>query len=333
MTVVFKKRDPLPSKDQRLVTGRGILGWTALFSLVLFLRNPELTLRAMSDALRLCAHSLIPALFPCMVLSEVIVGSDAARVLGRLLRRPMDLLFGVSQTGASAVFLGFLCGFPVGVRSVLSLYQRGCLDQKEAERLLSFCNAPSPAFLVSTVGVSLFGSRSFGWRLYGITLLSALITGILSRPSSRHPSKKRKGSSPLPLHRSPRDGRGLSLLSQAVQSSALSMMKLCAFVVFFSTFVKAIESLLSHGAISPLWLALLLGLWEMTGGVVRSATLPVHSHMVCAALIGWSGVSVHLQTVGLCDESSLSLRPYFFGRLLQALLNPLLLFLTEAAIG
>ena len=48
---------------------------------------------------------------------------------------------------------------------------------------------------------------------------------------------------------------------------------------------------------------------------------------ICAALVGWSGFSVHLQMIGLCDGVSLSFRPYFLARLLQGILNFILVFL------
>ena len=175
MTEPLAKAKKEQKASPSLSKGSLLLGFSALFSLLLFLRNAELATGAMSDALRLCATTLIPSLFPFLVLSEVVVNTGAGVPLGRLLYRPFRRLFGVSESGSCAVLLGLLCGFPVGTRCVLSLYRQGAIGRREAEHLLTFCNTPSSAFLISTVGYSLFHSRSFGYLLLGTTLLSAVV--------------------------------------------------------------------------------------------------------------------------------------------------------------
>ena len=329
MTEPLAKAKKEQKASPSLSKGSLLLGFSALFSLLLFLRNAELATGAMSDALRLCATTLIPSLFPFLVLSEVVVNTGAGVPLGRLLRRPFRRLFGVSESGACAVLLGLLCGFPVGTRCVLSLYRQGAIGRREAEHLLTFCNTPSSAFLISTVGYSLFHSRSFGYLLLGSTLLSAVVVGILGNLI-----KKKKGDTspmesvaPSPMGAPPRQEKVSVILSAAIQTSALSMLKICAFVVFFSTVAAALSAILSRLSISSPLLALLLGLWEMTGGVRRSAALSFYPREICAALVGWSGFSVHLQMIGLCDGVSLSFRPYFLARLLQGILNFILVFL------
>lgn len=322
-SVKTKKATALPL----LPMGSLLLGFCALFSLLLLLRNAELAIRSMSDALRLCASSLIPSLFPFMVLSEVIVHTGAGIPLGKVFRRPFHFLFGVNESGACAILLGLLCGFPVGTRCVLSLYRNGAISRSDAEYLLSFCNTPSSAFLVSTVGYSLFHSRSFGYLLLCCTLLSAIVTGILGnllRKKGSASDMRFPNSSQPP---SPERERVSVILAGAIQTSALSMLKICAFVVFFSTVLAAFSAILSCISLSPTALSLFLGLWEMTGGTRSAAALPRYAREISAALIGWSGFSVHLQVIGLCDGVSLSFRPYFLARLLQGILNFILVFL------
>ncbi|MBQ9087087.1 MAG: hypothetical protein IJY47_07895 [Clostridia bacterium] len=321
MTEPLQKNQKSPIGIRCTLPGAWILGWFALFSLILLLRNADLAIRSMTEGLQLCATSLIPSLFPFMVLSELIVSTGAAHSLGRLVARPFRFLFGVNESGACAILLGMLCGFPVGTRCVLSLYRSGEVDRAEAEYLLCFCNTPSSAFLISTVGYSLFNSRFFGWLLWGSTLLSAAVSGILGNLLRKHPSPKRAPRKKETMNSASEQGKGILALPQAVHTSALSMLKICAFVVFFATFVGTLEYLLSGLSLSPTLLTLCLGAWEMTGGVVRAAALSTLSREICAALVGWSGFSVHFQMISLCDGLPLSFRPYFLSRLLQALLN------------
>ena len=157
---------------------RVTLGIMSVATLFLILFFPTLAIDYMNRGMKLCVSTVIPSLFPFMVASELIVLTGAARPLGRLLRAPARLLFGISGEGASAFVLGAVCGFPIGTRAAVSLYGRGRISLGELSRLVCFSNNPSSAFVISAVGTTLFGSREFGSALFFITILSSFIVGI-----------------------------------------------------------------------------------------------------------------------------------------------------------
>ena len=134
----------------------------ALFLLCLLLKNSEIAVDYMRSGLRLCASTVIPSLFPFMVISELLVSSGISNYPKGYRKKAASRFWGIPNEAFPAVFLGALCGFPVGAKTVISLYDSGRLSRSEVARLLVFCNTPSPSFLISAVGVSLFGNRSFG---------------------------------------------------------------------------------------------------------------------------------------------------------------------------
>ena len=304
--------------------GQLFFGLICLFFSVLLLRNSELAIGYLSDGLILCAKTLIPSLFPFLVLSELIVASGLIRPVGRLLSRPVQYLFGIRGEGAGAILLGFLCGFPLGTKTAVALYRQGELSGEELCHLLTFCNVPSAAFLINAVGISLFHCRQLGWELYIITLLSALLIGGFGKHFRKDPSTNQ--SSPIshaPIPRKP----ALVALTGAVSSSALAMLSICAFVLFFSTVVGILTPILSPLLPTAELSALCFGIFELTGGVSHAATCsPTTAPYLCAFLSGWSGLSVHFQVLSLCDGISVSFRPYFFAKLLHGGLNVLLLW-------
>lgn len=58
--------------------GQLCFGFFALFCLLLILRNPDTAIEYMTSGLRLCARTVIPSLFPFLVLSELIVSGASA---------------------------------------------------------------------------------------------------------------------------------------------------------------------------------------------------------------------------------------------------------------
>ncbi len=327
MTVKEDKSKKIPSNEPMSI-GQILFCFMSVVVLALTFFQSETAISAMSTGLKLCVNTVIPSLFPFMVLSELFIFSGAAQLSGKLLGKPLSWLFGISTTGAIALLLGFICGFPIGTKCALLLYEQGNISKKELEHLTVFCNNPSSAFLISAVGVSLFGSREFGLVLYISHLLSATIVGIISGIYYRkHPKMQVKSTT------SSKKGFVLSVVD-AVTSSASSMLFICAFVVFFSVVSGYLQALCDRTSLPALFRVIIIGFFEMTGGVSAASVLPASLAAPISALVcGWSGLSVHFQFIGICRNHKLSLKPYFLGKLACAGLNFVLISIFLATWG
>ena len=310
-------------RAERLTRGQMLFCLMSIFAMVMTFALSEVAIEAMEEGMRLCVSTVIPSLFPFMVFSELLVDSGAAKILGRCLGGGAARLFGISREGAVAVIMGFLCGFPIGSRSALSLYERGRISRGETEHILSFCNTPSSAFLISAVGVSLFGSQRLGVALYASCILSSVTVGVLGRGFFR--ASKRKNEFCLSASDITLESEGfIASLTRAVKDASGSILGVCAFVIFFSALVGYLRFFADGMGLSKEFTALLFGFFEMTGGVGEAARLLPGAAIACAAAItGWSGISVAFQFVGVCREHSFSLKPYFVSKLACAALNTL----------
>ena len=173
---------------------------------------------------------------------------------------------------------------------------------------------------MSAVGVALFGSRSFGILLYAAHIASSIIVGILGK--AYFAKKKRENEYVgFPTASGCREGCATAF-TNAVQSSAESMLFLCAFVIFFSAVVGFLRFFAEQRGICDGLAALLIGFLEMTGGVASSAKLPLALALPLTAFItGWSGLSVHFQFISVCKGHLSSLAPYFISKLVCGVLN------------
>ena len=139
-----------------------LLGLALLCATLALMLYPQPSMEAAKSGLALCYNVIIPSLFPFFVLSSLVVELGLAGYLGRLLEGLMRPLFHVSGACASAFALGFIGGYPVGAKTAISLYENGMCTKTEAERLLAFCNNSNPVFLISVLGVGVFGSVRAG---------------------------------------------------------------------------------------------------------------------------------------------------------------------------
>ena len=281
---------------RRILPTLGLLGVMAL----LLLCSADAA-QAVRDALALCVQSVIPALFPFFVASSLFIDLGCAAVLGRSLAPIMRRLFGVSGAGGTAFLLGIIGGYPVGGRTAGELYRSGQCEREECERLLAFCNNAGPSFILGIAGLGCFGSVRVGAWLYLIHVGAAVMVGLLFRSTSRQMGQPEKTETP----------RWADALIQAVRGGAMSMVNICAFVVFFLVILRLFSRFtgIQHGAI--------LGIVEMTNGILRLAN-DRRGFIWAAGLLGWGGLSVHCQTAAVLSGSGLSMKRYFIGKALQA---------------
>ena len=310
----------VPRSKSRSLPSAGQVGFwlTSTFCFVLVLRNSDAAVEYMGRGLTLCAKTVIPSLFPFMVISELLVSSGAGEALGRLFAGIMRRVFGISGAGASALFLGSMCGFPVGARTAVSLYDRGVISKAECEHLFTFTSSPSSAFLITAVGVSLYNSRALGVTLYCVVLGCGLLTGFLMRFFLRSPAEPGEH----PHYPSGLRPCGVETFTGAVSSAATGMLTVCAYVIFFSALTGALGCAPWVRGITGEWgYALLCGLLEMTGGIGQASALSGDTGLILTAVFaGWSGVSVHCQVMTLCGGRGLSFKPYLLAKALQGVL-------------
>ena len=261
--------------------------------MVLLLLRSQVAAAAVRQGLTLCAQSLLPALFPFFVAVSWAVNCGLFHMLQSM---------GI-PTSAAVFFLGALGGYPLGARTVGEAYRGGLLTKAEAEHLLACCNNAGPAFILVVVGQSVFHSTAAGLALWGIHLAAALLVALLF--CRRHTART---TIPPPVI-SP-----AAAFIAAVGSAAETMLRLSAFVVFFTVVMALLTSL--FGTVPPL----LAGFLELTVGV--TALTPHRLGFALAAgLLGWGGVSVHCQAAAVLSDTDLSLRQYLLGKALQGLLS------------
>lgn len=310
---IAKTKVKFPNISQMLLCYVGICTFAAL------LRNSDIAIGYMRYGLKLCFETVIPSLFPFMVLSGLFVEFGGAQVIGALLAKPIGALLGISGAGVCAPIMGALCGFPIGATTACRLYENGQISQNEFERLLTFSNNPSSAFLVSAVGSALWSCRRFGVVLYVIQLLASLLIGVFLRIFYPLNLEKKEFSDSLPE----RKVKGVRIFTRSVSDAANSMLTVCAFVVFFASVVGALTNMLEGLGVNQISKSLIFGFFEMSGAVSLVARISsVETGLILTALcVGWSGLSVHFQVMSMCGERKIRFRPYFIAKAAQGILS------------
>lgn len=265
------------------------------------------------DAMNMCYSFIIPSLFPFFVCSGILIYSGFGASLANAAQGIMRPLFNVAPAGAAAFVLGALSGFPSGAVCTAELYRCGNLSKSEAERLLAFCNNSGPLFIIGVIGTGMYHSVKYGIILYIIHICSSLLVGIAMRNY-----KKDSHSSP-PTRVNTNTLSADSAFTAAINSAAQSILTVCFSIIFFSAISRAVLEIISP---PPIIDAFISGLCEFSTGALKIHGLDIESAkrlVLTSSVIGFSGISVHLQVAAVVSKSTLSLKPYIFGKCLHSI--------------
>ncbi len=260
------------------------------------------------EGILLCARTVAPAIFPFLLVSDLLIAYCDFGSLP-LLPKLFHKLFGISPAGVAPFLIGILCGFPLGVKATSDLFRAGAITREEAERLIGFCNNTGPAFLIAGIGIGLRGSFRDGVILWISVILSAMAVGMFFRYNNQN--NKIQGNIIRQKY---------SFVS-SVRSSGEKLIGVCAFVLTFSALAHLLRFALGG---RTLLLSLLLPLLEVGTAcsfLAKEAALPsVLSMLFTGFAVGFSGLSVHTQSLFFLSGSGLSARRYFPMKLVQGVL-------------
>ena len=332
---------------------RNILPFTfvviAIF-LVIFSRS---NLTAATNGLTLWATCVVPSLFPFFVITNLLSRTKVVDFVGKLLDKCMRPIFNVPGIGGFAFVMGLISGYPVGAKIVSDFRENGSITKDEGERMLAFTNNSGPLFIISSVGISLFGDTKTGLLLLSTHILSCITVGIILGKFSKKSDEEYRRN----MHTHTKNGNNLNssktvtfknvgeVLGSSINNSISTILMIGGFVVIFSViisilnqthaldiFAKFLNPFLSTiGFDLEFAKPLLSGIIELTNGVKQVAGVSIkaisQNVVLCAFLLGFGGFSVLLQVFSIVAKTDLSMKKYFIGKFMQGIIAAIYTFL------
>ena len=290
---------------------RGVIAACAMLVIILDTRTAVASAR---EGLVLCVQTIIPSLFPFFVLSSVINSC----ILGQNFRllQPFRRICNIPMGTESLLLLGFLAGYPIGAQLITRAYKEGALSKSTARRMLGFCNNAGPAFLFGMIA-PLFSRVKTIWVLWGIHILSALITGYIL-PSNYNKPAQISGSA------------GISF-AEALQIAIKATSSICGWVILF-------RILLGFCNRWFLWLfpasvqVLFSGFVELANGCVKLQNISNEGmrFLLAGIMLSFGGLCVGMQTATVTDD--LGTGWYFPGKVLQTALTVMFSLLIQPTL-
>lgn len=274
-----------------------------LFFIIILILDAKTSITGAMDGVELCLRTVIPSLFPFFFLSGS-VSSMLAGYSGKLLR-PIGRICGMPKGAEPLFLLGITGGYPVGAQAIHTAYKAGQLLKSDAQRMLGFCSNAGPAFIFGMAG-GLFENAAAPWAIWGIIIISALLTGMIL-PG--------KSSQVCSITRNQKRG--------ALEQALHAMAAVCGWVVLFRVLLTILNRWILWLLPNPLAI-LLAGFLELANGCIElhCAAQPLFRFVALSVILSFGGLCVGLQTKSVIGD--LSCKTYFKGKFIQTILSLLL---------
>ncbi len=290
-----------------------ILVFILVFVTVFLFMYPDEIKETAFGSLKLCARSVVPVLFPFMLISGLLTTSETfIKLVSHL---PFGKIYGLGNIASCPILFGCFFGFPVGAKCAVDMYKRGISGKEEAELIIAVSNNSGPAFIVSVIGASFWKSTKLGILLYAAQLISGVLSGVIITRFI------------YPHHISRGDFRAASVpaskrFTDSVNGAVTSVITVCGYICTFSVLSEILKLLIKDRRIYITVISFL----EITSASQTASSFGTeYSLCMCAFAVGFSGLSVISQVSSFAAENGLSVKKLIIVKLLQGVICALLI--------
>lgn len=287
---------------RRILSFLKILGFCFLGILLIFFS--ENITQSIAGSIQVCVSGIIPSMFAMMALSTYAVSSGYYRTIFRPFYFLLRPFFRLDRHTLAVFLLSMIGGYPIGIKLLRerALQDKNYIDA--AENASVFCYCISPPFAISMIGIGIYHSAKIGVIVYLSNVLSCVILAAVYSRFSEIIDEYRP------------QAHGGDMIS-AINSASKSLFTVCTVLIACNAALEAVCSLLRPFSVSPD--PLLLGAFEISN-LLKINTPSLSTLPFVSGIAAFGGLCVMIQCAAICGKA-FSLKKFFFGRILSALLS------------
>lgn len=288
-----------------------------LFTLLFF---PSETITGSKDGLLLWYNILLPSLLPFLILTNLLIASNSYLLLNKLFSIPIKFIFKTSNAGVFPVVIGFLCGFPLGAKTVSDLYLQGRLSENESYYLLSFCNNSSPMFIISVLVTQFYTDLTLLPYTISILMLSTYVTSLFTRRIYKF------DRTIPPVQQSNNLYINMTIVDNCILDAIHLIVKIGAYIMIFSIIINTTSHIVpSNHFLSNYFFSTL----ELTNGLRLLTNSPsfITFYTSSMGLVSFGGFCSMIQTYSVISNSGLSIKPYYIQKIITAFTTVIISYL------
>lgn len=311
-----------------------------IFCMILFALLPQIYIPTAKKGILLFVNNVLPSLFPFFFFTKLLTQLQIFSIQQTNKKSFTNKLFGLPRSCLYIFLLSILSGYPVSAKIIADLKKENQLNENETIRCLALCSTSGPVFILGTVGFLFLNNITAGIILLTSHILASICNGIIFRKFSYKNMKNdaflnKNGN--LINKKNYEKTSILEAISNSIFESIKSIFVVGGYIILFYILIEILNN--SHilypiqqvltFTLSPFHIpatyanAILSGCLELTRGCFELATLPLPKfNIICiSGLLGWSGISILLQSLHFLKDTKIKTRHFILIKGVQSILN------------
>lgn len=287
-----------------------------IITLIMVLINKNLVSEAILSSLYIWYNTLIPSMFPMIILSDILITYSSISIIPRPITNIMTKLFNISYNAVTILLVSLVSGFPTNAICIKKAIDTNKISKEEATHLLLFCNFANPLFILETIGSFYLNDVCSSIIILISHILGNIIIGIIFRYHN-HPTFNYK-LAPL------KSQSFEKVLSSSITKSVNSLLLIGGTVTLFLILTTLISNIFHLNTVLNLFIKSLL---EMTMALSYLSSLSIDNTLkivLSTMIISFSGLSIHMQIISSLDN--IKYKYYLKGRLLNMVISGILAY-------
>lgn len=306
---------------------------TITLVILFFIVNPELVIIGAKKGAILFFNSVFPTLFPFLVCIEFLMAYDGISIYSKLFGKILCFPLKLPSKCSLPIIISFICGYPLGAKSSITLYETGAIKENTLERLLNIATNASPLFIVGSIATTMLHSPRLGLILLIANYLSVLFMSFIL---PRTKDDEKTYNTPKTNTNSSKRNFG-EILKEALDNSLKTSLSVGSFIIIFSiilnllntnslfnNLLKFICSLIPVIDFNTLK-GLILGSIEITNGcylISLSNINPLIKYSIISFLCSFSGLSIICQVYSFTYKAkNISILKYSLNKFIQGIIS------------
>ena len=277
-----------------------------LVLLTLYTINSSLIIKSILEYTKLFITRLFPTNFIFFVLSTILIDQGLIELINNKLKLDGSVFY--------VTIMSILSGIPSGSKYTKDLLEKGIIEEKTANYLLSFTHFPNPMFVLSTVTTLI--NNKIALKILITLILSNLIIAFIFKPKKKEVYKTNSSIS----------NDFSSSLAKAILDAIKVIIIIYGTSVFFYLITVIINKYLTLTVFSHV---ILNGVFDLTKGLF--STILISNELLRSLLIiiffAFGSLSIHIQIKSIISNTSLKYKKFILGRILQIMISIPLFFL------
>lgn len=294
---------------------------------------------SVKNSTTLFISSIIPSLFPFILFTEVILSLDIIKSISKIFGVITKKFFCLNKNCTAAIIIGFLCGYPMGAKTVISLYEKGKISKRDAKLLLCFVNNCNPVFILSTIGISIFSNLSIGVILLLSHYISSIIIAFFvthipiiheSYDLGKSFLKKDETNTSKEVFKTKETRSFFDILKTSILNSFVTLGMIFGFIILFNLGFSILNEFMIKLNIDKNISGVISGIFEVTKGCNNVYLLSLNQTqkiVMISFLLGFSGFCILFQVYSVIQEKKFKFKILFFSKLIQGILSSVTTYL------